>query len=127
MILYSVSLLVLLFFRPNDQNYHSWNLIPFSTIGFYLSGNVNWLISFYNLAANIGLFIPFGIFLMVNTSRSPMKLFLFPMMAIALIEVLQLLTHRGSLDIDDLILNMLGIIVGYLFYPVFKRIVSIQR
>jgi glycopeptide antibiotics resistance protein len=125
--LYTASLLVLLFFRPNDQTYHSWNLIPFSTIGFYLSGNVNWLISFYNLAANIGLFIPFGIFLMVNTSRSLMKLFLFPMMAIALIEVLQLITHRGSLDIDDLILNMLGIIVGYLFYPVFKRIVSIQR
>ncbi|WP_176699601.1 hypothetical protein [Neobacillus massiliamazoniensis] len=64
--LYTIAILVLLFFRPNDQSYQSWNLIPFSTISFYFSGKVNWLISFYNLSANIGLFIPYGIFLMIK-------------------------------------------------------------
>ncbi|MFL6555088.1 MAG: VanZ family protein, partial [Bacillus sp. (in: firmicutes)] len=62
-ILYTIALLILLFFRPTVQSYSSINLIPFSTVTFYLSGKVNWLIAFYNLAANIGLFLPYGLFL----------------------------------------------------------------
>lgn len=127
LVLYTIALLILLFFRPNDQNYDSMNLIPFSTISFYLSGKVNWLISFYNLAANIGLFIPYGIFLMVKNEASILKLILLPLTTIALIEILQFLTHRGSMDIDDLILNLLGIFVGYICYPIFKKIVELTN
>jgi glycopeptide antibiotics resistance protein len=127
LVLYTIALLILLFFRPNDQNYDSMNLIPFSTISFYLSGKVNWLISFYNLAANIGLFIPYGIFLMVKNDVSILKLILLPLTTIALIEILQFLTHRGSMDIDDLILNLLGIFVGYICYPIFKKIVELTN
>ena len=46
--LYSIGLLILLFFRPKGQNYGTINLIPFNTIDFYLSGNVGYLITFYN-------------------------------------------------------------------------------
>lgn len=53
-ILYTIALLVLLFFRPNNQTYDTINLVPFSTIHYYLTGNVEWIVSFYNLAANIG-------------------------------------------------------------------------
>lgn len=60
--LYSIGLLILLFFRPNNQNYENVNLIPFETIYFYLSGSVDFLIAFYNLSANIGLFIPYGLY-----------------------------------------------------------------
>ena len=42
--LYSVGLLILLFFRPKVQSYGTINLIPFETIQFYLSGNVAYLI-----------------------------------------------------------------------------------
>ena len=59
---YSIGLLVLLFFRPKGQNYGTLNLIPFDTIHYYLSGNVDYLIALYNLGANIGLFIPFGLY-----------------------------------------------------------------
>ncbi|WP_281176533.1 VanZ family protein [Cytobacillus solani] len=45
-----------------------------------------------------------------------------PFLLISLIEILQFITHRGSLDIDDLILNLFGIFIGYLLYPAFKRI-----
>jgi glycopeptide antibiotics resistance protein len=124
-VLYTIALLILLFFRPNDQNYNSMNLIPFSTITFYLSGKVNWLISFYNLAANIGLFIPYGIYLR-QKNYSLLKLFFIPLVLISLIEILQFSTHRGSLDIDDLILNLLGVFLGYLFYPIFNRIVKVS-
>jgi len=121
-ILYTTFLLILLFFRPNDQNYDSMNLIPLMTIKFYLSGKANWLISFYNLAANIGLFIPYGVFLKIR-NYSNLKLILIPLLFISSIEVTQFITHRGSLDIDDLILNFLGFLVGYLLYPLFKRII----
>ena len=50
--------------------------------------------------------------------------FLFLLMcilAIALVEVLQLVTLLGSCDIDDLILNLSGMILGYLLYLIFRK------
>lgn len=124
LILYTAALLILLFFRPNKQSYNSMNLIPFSTVAFYLSGKVNWLISFYNLAANIGLFIPYGIYLRLK-SYSHLKAFFISLLTIAGIEILQFVTHRGSLDIDDLILNLLGVYLGFILFPFVKQIVNI--
>ena len=124
---YTIALLVLLFFRPNIQYNYAYNLIPFSTISFYLSGKVKMIIAFYNLAANIGLFVPFGIYLMLSSKKSFVKHVFLPLIWIILIEIAQLLTHRGSLDIDDLILNFLGITIGYIVYPVFNKIVTIKK
>jgi len=124
---YTISLLVLLFFRPNLQYNYGYNLIPFSTISFYLSGKVKMIIAFYNLAANIGLFVPFGIYLMLSSKKSFVTHVIVPLIWIILIEIAQLLTHRGSLDIDDLILNFLGITIGYIVYPVFNKIVTIKK
>lgn len=129
LILYTISLLVLLFFRPHAQSYNTWNLEPFSTILYYLSGKVTPLIAIYNLVANIGLFIPYGIFLMIRKENalSPVLRFLYvPLLFISLIELMQFITHRGSLDIDDLILNMLGVCLGYLLFPLFKRVVHVS-
>jgi glycopeptide antibiotics resistance protein len=126
--LYTISLLVLLFFRPSNQSYTHWNLEPFATILFYLSGESTPLVAFYNLAANIGLFIPYGIFLMIRKEKASLpakKLFYGPLLVISLIELIQFLTHRGNLDIDDLFLNMAGVYLGYLLFPVFKRVVHI--
>lgn len=121
LILYTSALIVLLFLRPNDQSYDSLNLIPFATIRHYLTDEIHWIIAFYNLTANIGLFIPYGIYLMTK-SLSFIKLLFTPFIFICLIETLQFITHRGSLDIDDLILNMLGVALGYLNYPIFKKV-----
>ncbi|PAE44034.1 hypothetical protein CHI06_03105 [Bacillus sp. 7884-1] len=124
LVLYSIALFILLFFRPNDQIYQSINLVPFSTISFYLSGEANGLVSFYNLAANIALFIPFGIFLKMK-QRSIFQLVYIPILFISLLELLQYFTLRGSLDIDDFILNLLGFFIGYLEYPLFSKIFKI--
>ncbi|MDQ0243350.1 glycopeptide antibiotics resistance protein [Bacillus fengqiuensis] len=126
--LYTISLLVLLFVRPTDQSYTNWNLEPFSTILFYLSGKVAPLVAFYNLAANIGLFIPYGIFLMIRKERASLpakKLFYGALFGISIIELTQFLTRRGSLDIDDLLLNLVGVYLGYILFPVFKRVVHV--
>lgn len=124
--LYTLSLLVLLFFRPSNQTYGTYNLIPFSTIYFFLSGKVNLLISFYNLTANIVLFIPYGIFFMIKGRKSTkVEYVLLPLVVISFIECLQYITHRGSLDIDDLLLNLIGVYLGYLIHPVFRKVILI--
>jgi glycopeptide antibiotics resistance protein len=124
LILYTIALLVLLFIRTDNQSYHSINLIPFSTIEFYLSGKVNGLISFYNLSANVGLFIPYGILIMNLYKKFNFKHIFLPLLMISLIEIIQFITDRGSMDIDDLILNFWGFLLGYLFYPIFKKVVT---
>ncbi|MEO2076084.1 MAG: VanZ family protein [Bacillus sp. (in: firmicutes)] len=125
-IIYSIGLLILLFFRPNDQSYESVNLKPFTTISFYLSGKVDGLISFYNLAANIGLFLPYGILLRIKHA-SIVKVLIAPIISITVIELLQFFTHRGSMDIDDLLLNVVGIYLGCILYPLFKKTVKIPN
>lgn len=125
LLFYSIALLILLFFRPVDPNYQSINLIPFSTISFYFSGKVNGLISFYNLAANISLFIPFGIFLLVKRLSRFKRLYI-PILSISIIELLQYLTRRGTFDIDDFLLNVLGFFIGYLLYPLFSKIIKVS-
>ncbi|MGG1400654.1 VanZ family protein [Bacillus salipaludis] len=127
--LYSCSLLILLFFRPSNQEYQTYNLVPFKTISSYLSGEVSFLIAFYNLAANILLFIPFGILAMIIASKEPasnIKRFGLPIIMITLIEVLQFLTKRGSLDVDDLILNVFGVYAGYGLSRSIKKVLQID-
>ncbi|MFA1714996.1 VanZ family protein [Peribacillus frigoritolerans] len=121
---YSSSLLVLLFFRPEGQVY-SYNLIPFSTILSYLSNEMNGLVSFYNLSANVGLFMPFGLYLLSREGQelSTKRKFIYPLLSISGIEICQFVFRRGSLDVDDLILNMIGVYLGYFLYPLFKKVV----
>ncbi|RRN71876.1 VanZ family protein [Peribacillus simplex] len=127
LICYSLSLLVLLFFRPEGQVY-SYNLIPFSTILSYLSNEMNGLVSFYNLSANVGLFIPFGLYLLSRDRKEPsaIRKFLYPFITISGIEICQFVFRRGSLDVDDLILNMMGVYLGYVLYPLFTSVVVLR-
>ena len=130
LILYSLALLVLLFFRPSDQTYHSINVKPFSTIFYYLSGEVDFIIAFYNVAANIGLFVPFGLYMVVlteNKKHLSYYQFSIPIINISTIEILQYFTHRGSLDVDDLILNLSGVYLGFLLSPFLKRTIQIIK
>lgn len=125
---YSVALLALLFFRPKNQRYENINLIPFETIRFYLSGNVDLLISFYNLGANIGLFIPFGLYYQyIKKKPNFIKILLITISSVIIIEGLQFIARRGSLDIDDLFLNVLGVSIGYVIFPMFKKVVVVRR
>ncbi len=120
---YSIGLLILLFFRPENQYYGSINLTPFKTVMFYLEGHVDLLIAFYNLGANIGLFIPFGIYYCFKKETPRIgQLLIISFFSISLIEGMQFVTKRGSLDIDDLILNIVGVFMGYLLYPFLKRV-----
>ena len=125
---YSIGLFVLLYFRPANQTYGTVNLIPLETIFFYLSGQVNPLIAFYNLSANIGLFVPLGIYYCyVNKNRSFVGLLFISICSIFLIESLQFLTKRGSFDIDDVILNVFGLCLGFWVFPFVRRVIGVKE
>lgn len=125
---YSIGLQILLFFRPENQYYGSINLMPFKTVMFYLGGHVDLLIAIYNLGANIGLFIPFGIYYCFKKDKPRIgPLLTISFFSISLIEGMQFVTKRGSLDIDDLILNIVGVFMGYLLYPFLQRVLVVKQ
>lgn len=39
-------------------------------------------------------------------------------------EIIQLLTAIGTFDVDDILLNLLGAVLGYLFYQIFMRFIK---
>lgn len=104
------------------------NLIPFKTIKQYLSGAlVEYYGSFYNWKAdavlnilgNIMLFMPIG-FLLPLTKKPFEKFYGTVLFAIAfslIIETAQYFIGRGT-DIDDLMMNTLGAILGYLIMQI---------
>ena len=105
------------------------NLVPFQTIGNYwkVVRRMEFTPLFFhcviNLGGNIFLFIPIGYFLprLWPFLRNFFSFLLLCTAAIVLVELLQLVTLLGSLDIDDLILNLAGMIAGYLLFLIIKK------
>ncbi|MCU5342565.1 VanZ family protein [Bacillus cereus] len=93
------------------------NLVPFRSTIRYLTefDSYNIDIVLMNTLGNVIIFIPFGfllplLFKQINNVKMASKIFI---KFILLIESLQLLTFTGVFDIDDIILNMLGALIGY--------------
>lgn len=71
-----------------------------------------------NIFGNIIAFIPFGIYL-PYTSESKLgfiSTFLYTFSLSLTIELVQLITKVGSCDVDDIILNALGGVIGYILW-----------
>ena len=105
------------------------NLTPFYTIGNYIhvlqTSQDRYMVThcFLNLGGNVLLFIPAG-WLLPKLWQNMRKFFCFFAVcagAIFLVEILQLFTLLGRFDIDDWILNISGMILGYLAYMIFRR------
>lgn len=93
---------------------YMYNLVPFQTIKLYLDidkfNTSTWII---NLLGNVGVFMPFGVLIpIVFRCRYGRSLGIFTLW-IVILELVQLLTKRGSLDTDDYLLNALGFTIGY--------------
>lgn len=96
---------------------NSANFTPFKTIQMYLHyyGRLN---SFENLFGNILIFIPFGFLAPLASDRLKkwFKLLLSSFIFILGIETFQLVTRFGEFDVDDIILNMTGVLIGWLCF-----------
>lgn len=96
------------------------NLIPFKTILPYLLGKNGLLIAALNIGGNIILFIPIGFLLTIIFSK--ISKWIIIVIAIAsglLVEGIQAIYHIGIFDIDDVLLNGLGVIIGFWTYRIF--------
>lgn len=93
------------------------NFIPFKTIKMYID-YAHKLNSFENLAGNILVFVPFGIlFPMLGRKRTNFgDIFINVFVFVLGIEVFQLFSAFGAFDVDDIILNCFGAILGYIIY-----------
>lgn len=74
---------------------------------------------FANLAGNVLIFIPYGFFIsMASRSRGFFKT-LFCSMGLSLcVETVQLFTRVGSFDVDDILLNTIGGVLGYIIFSI---------
>lgn len=93
------------------------NLVPFRTIKRFATTHpsTSTEAKFFNLAGNVALFIPFGILLPLVFKRLyRFRHVLFASILLSLFfETYQLVTRTGQFDVDDIILNTLGGIIGY--------------
>ena len=98
------------------------NLIPLHTIGEFwdnLRGGGR-SHAFINLAGNVIMFVPLGFFIpgVFHYAKNFLRSMLFAFITIACIEIFQLFTLLGSLDVDDLLLNLVGVALGYSIYRI---------
>lgn len=131
-ILYTLFVLWLLLARPRElltapywhHTARHFNPFPLRTIRLYLDllfrrGRPDFVLqALANLAGNILLFIPLGYYLpaLFAPLRGFWRTLLWGAAAVCIVEAAQMLLLVGTCDIDDLLLNSLGIALGYLVY-----------
>lgn len=136
--IYCAAMLWLLFCRSSgwipglnykEQLQANINLTPLYTIKNYLrvvlkrTNDDALLHCIINLGGNVLLFIPAGVLLpkIWPKQRDFFRFFATCTGIMFLVEVLQLFTLLGSFDIDDLILNLTGMTLGFIGYHLFRK------
>lgn len=109
--------------RPGPP--YSYNIVPFDTIRQYWRAMESFPFRVWgvNLLGNIGVFIPFGIFVPIIwvSMRSIGSLLLTIVIALVILEVSQMLLGAGTMDVDDIILNVLGVLCGRVAYVFLRK------
>ena len=102
------------------REYH-YNLVLFKEIKRFWQyrEQVGFFAMFTNLFGNVIIFIPFGFFLpMGSRQRSFIATAYYSFVLSLCVEVFQLITKVGSFDVDDLLLNTIGGICGYILFAI---------
>ncbi len=98
------------------------NLVPFHTILPQLLGHGNGLIAKVNLLGNILPFMPVGFLVpLIYRKMSWPKAIALALGTGLLMEVLEVIFQVGIFDVDDILLNALGVLLGYAFFRFFQK------
>ncbi len=98
------------------------NFVPFKTIVPYLYGYGGWIIGGANILGNILLLVPFGFLVaLVFRNMTLKKCLVLAVLVPTAIEGAQVILKTGIFDIDDVILNGLGVVIGYFMFTLFKK------
>lgn len=119
-------LIYYLLFAERGYSASGYNIVPFEEIKRYLTyrETLGFKLVALNLGGNILGFSPLGFLLPVVSvkHRRAFRTILFCFLFSLLIEMIQMMTHVGCFDVDDIILNTAGGVVGYLLYVLVKHI-----
>jgi glycopeptide antibiotics resistance protein len=114
--------------RPGPP--YSYNIVPLDTIGRYLRAmhSLPFRVWGVNLLGNIGIFVPFGILLPIIwvSLRRLGSLLLTVVVALVILEVSQMLLGAGTMDVDDVLLNVLGMLIGRVVYELLRKRLGIK-
>lgn len=121
-LIYLCFLVYFLFLMESRTNtYREYNLVPFKSIRmffeyYFIYHDFSFEYWFLNIFGNIFLLLPFGALLPVILDR-PLtypRIFAASFCLTSAIELAQFYTGLGEMDIDDVILNVLGAMIGYI-------------
>ncbi len=134
-IVYTLIMCKILFFKivspiellsPDRETLRSLSLIPLDSIHRYMNGT-KFLnnIAILNVIGNVLIFIPLGTFIMLyRKEKKALKTVLNIFVSSVLVEVIQFIFALGVTDIDDVMLNTLGGLLGVLFYYTLRLLVK---
>ncbi|MFD1267513.1 VanZ family protein [Paenibacillus motobuensis] len=107
----------------------SINIIPFNTIiEFMTSENIDMGRVLANIGGNIAIFVPLGVFVAYAARNKPLRIsFLCLLLTSFAFEVIQYVFALGSSDIDDIILNFSGGVIGVGVYKWLHKSTSSQN
>ena len=113
-------------FGREEHAEYRYNLTLFQEIGRYYNLGMktgSWRLFLWNVIGNVCVFVPFGTFLpaLFEKCQKFLSVFLFTIEVSLVVEIVQLVTKVGSFDVDDLLLNTVGGILGYFLYKVLAR------
>lgn len=127
--IYLVMMVYFLFFceqlgRVPSDTYH-YNLKPFTEIKRYINhvAEIGWFGVALNLFGNVICFMPLGFVLPILSHRKwgLIRITIVSCLASLAIELTQLVTKLGSCDVDDIIMNTLGGLLGYILFVVCNK------
>lgn len=105
---------------------YRYNLMPLHTIKLYFVHADSFHFKYWivNIVGNVAVFAPFGLAVpYLLRMRLPVFILLF-ILVLTSLETLQLLSRRGSFDIDDILLNTVGALIGYACLHFIRKRVS---
>lgn len=101
-------------FGRTQMNFNIVRLKPLASTVYFVSNSLFWRDIVINLVGNIVMFIPFGflgwIFPKLNQHKILIINFVF---VLIIVESMQYFTRLGVFDIDDILLNSIGVNIGF--------------
>ncbi len=114
--------------RPSEWTTNNFTL--FETIGLYWNDSrIPWTVRISNLGGNVLGFVPFGLLfpLLFRWKPNLIVTLVFGFLFSLALELLQWFMAVGSFDVDDLLLNTIGVFVGYLAFRLLHLILPIRK
>ena len=129
-VLYVIFIIYFLIFsdwygRTGEMQEYHYNLELFKEIRRFWEyrDQIGMFAMFTNLFGNVVIFVPFGFFMPMASRYRSFFLTLFYSFGVSFfVECFQLVTRVGSFDVDDMLLNTLGGVIGYIVFAICNMI-----